>query len=184
MRPELHARQSKPYADNVLVLAGLPGIRSRFEKESLTMQVAGLAMVVKIFTMQLKVVWFIQLILIALMEVTPFHSEHVAPDWFYAYKLGKCLAFVILGWLTPVAFRSSIGSARALSLTLVCALVEEASQNLIFGHQSSLLESGGKIGIICFGFICGLMSVHDKKISLFTKNIDLAWGSSRSTQRK
>jgi hypothetical protein len=139
-------------------------------------------MVLRIFTPQWKIAWFAQLTLITLMEITPFHSEHVPSEWFYTYQLSKCLVFWVLGWQTAVAFQSYSASLYALLSALGCSAGVEAMQNLVFGHRFSLVELGGKLAIICIGFTLGLVSVHDHRVSFFTKHVDLLWGAIRSRQ--
>jgi len=121
---------------------------------------------IKIFGVEFKLAWWVTVVALGVVELTPFHSEGMPPKLFYTWKLFKCLLFFALGLETPLTFwRSNILSGGLLFACLSASVVEGV-QGLAFGHSFSMFELAAKVAIIFAGFVVGLIARHDESFGI------------------
>jgi hypothetical protein len=130
-------------------------------------------MSLRIFTPALKIVWFITMLLISLIEIVPFNSDNVSVIVFYSYKLLKAALFVTFGFETPLTFWRFDSIRAGLLMTLASTLVIECIQNMSTGHTSSALELLAKGALIMFGFVLAFNPRYDEELSVFGVHVQL-----------
>ena len=130
-------------------------------------------MSLRIFTPTSKIVWFLTMLLIGLIEILPFNSDNVPPSLFYSYKFVKAALFVLFGFETPLTFWRFDSVRAGLLMSLISAFVVECVQNMSAGHTFSAVELLAKGTLIMFGFILAFNPRHDHELSLFGIHVDL-----------
>jgi hypothetical protein len=99
-----------------------------------------------------------------LAELLP--RPNFAPLLFYSYSGCKALMFVLLGFLTPLAFWRFDRIGLGVVASAVGAGVAEISQSLVAGHRSSFPEFLLKLLLLLTGFAVALSVRYDRKIAV------------------
>jgi len=119
---------------------------------------------VTILNTTFRLLWLAVVLSTIVLEVVP---AHFPPSLFYTYKLTKCLLFVALGYLTPLAF----WRFHSLNLGFVFAAVSAAFVELVQrfignGHASTWIELFAKLLIIAFGFVLALNARYERTVGV------------------
>jgi hypothetical protein len=114
---------------------------------------------VAMFGVPLRAVWFLALMGTLISELVPLSAtfeSRFSPFAFYSYQGAKLMAFMGLGFLTPLAWwhykRLGIGVLFMIAITVTVEIL----QFLIPGHRTSGVELVVKIVLLLTGFVCGL----------------------------
>jgi hypothetical protein len=119
---------------------------------------------VAIFNWWARLSWLLLFTLLMLAELLP--RPNFAPLLFYSYSGCKALMFVLLGFLTPLAFWRFDRVGLGVIASAVGAGAAEMSQSLVEGHRSSWLEFLLKMLLLLAGFAVALSVRYDRKISV------------------
>jgi glycopeptide antibiotics resistance protein len=130
------------------------------------------ALSVPVLGVPAKALWTIVLAVTVLTEVIP--VPLMLPPLFYSYSISKVVAFIVLGYLTPLALRRFDALKQGILLATMSAAAVEALQGLLHhGHSFHWYELGIKLLLISGGFALALEARYDHKISLGPINIPL-----------
>lgn len=134
-----------------------------------------------IFGPYVRLAWTIVAVLTISLELRPFHNFQASTVFwvfaqFYAYKTLKALLFLILGFLTPIAFWRFRSLTYGLFMAAVSALIVELLQGwLVFtGHSFGWLELFAKLFLIFVGFMKGLDARYEGALRIGRLTIRLA----------
>jgi hypothetical protein len=138
-----------------------------------------------IFGPYVRLAWTAIAILTISLELTPFHNfearyTFVAYLLFYGYKALKALLFLILGFLTPIAFWRFRSLTYGLIMAAISAFIVELLQGfLVFtGHSFGWFELIAKLFLIFVGFMKGLDARYEGAIRIGSVNLPIARPSS------
>jgi hypothetical protein len=120
----------------------------------------------KVFTPTLRILWIVMVVVTIIGEVVILPTKPPLPPVpHYAYKIGKLLLFVAVGYLAPLAFWRFNALTRGLALAFVSAMGVETLQGLLGrGHSFHWYEMLLKLGLIFFGFALALDARYERRI--------------------
>ena len=118
----------------------------------------------QLFGPGLRMTWLLLFCVIATAQIVPLPPLAQLP--LYSYVAAKVIIFLILGFLTPLAFWrfSNLGFGVLFSIGVTVAL--ELAQRFVPGHRTSYLELCGKLILLLLGFAIGIDTRHDRQIKL------------------
>jgi hypothetical protein len=119
---------------------------------------------IAIFNWRARLCWIVLFVLLMLAELLP--RPNLAPLLFYSYSGCKALMFILLGFLTPLAFWRFDRIGLGVIFSIIGAGAAEISQSFVMGHRSSFLEFGLKLLLLMAGFAVALSVRYDGKISV------------------
>lgn len=107
----------------------------------------------------IRTLWFSLLACTLVSELVPLSLEfegHFSSLTFHSYQAFKLAAFLMFGFLTPLAWwrYNSLGMGGALAITTTA--VVEIGQAFIPGHRASMLELSVKLLFLLAGFVMAL----------------------------
>jgi hypothetical protein len=129
---------------------------------------------IRLFTVSLRVVWLLLFLLTLGWELVP--APGVAPWLFYTLKSCKGLTFILLGFVSPMAFWRFDSLGFGVLFSCLAAGVAEMLQSMSFGHRASPAEFLFKLLLLFFGFAFALSARYDRKLSLGPLSIRLVDG--------
>ncbi|HEY1806212.1 MAG TPA: hypothetical protein VGG45_17190 [Terracidiphilus sp.] len=126
-----------------------------------------------IFNAYTKALWVVLAGITIVSEIIP--TPNVRPLFFYGlYGPAKVICFLVLGFLTPLAFGLLNGLNRGIGFAALSAAIIEALQGLIGnGHRFHWYELLVKLGVILMGFAFGLDARSDREIAIGSVRIAL-----------
>ncbi len=120
---------------------------------------------VRAFSPAIKAVWAVIVAITVASEVLPIPLMPPVP--FYSYGAAKALCFVVLGYLSPLAFWRFNALNRGILLAAISAACVESLQGLLrHGHSFHWYELLVKLGLILFGFAAALDARYEREISI------------------
>ena len=117
----------------------------------------------KLFSRGSRIVWFVFLTVMVVVEVTP-RPITWPPLPYYSYQISKLIGFVLLGYLTPLAFWRFGSLGRGVAFGLATTAGIEGIQGMIEGHRFSIFEMFVKLVLVMVGFGLALLARFDKRI--------------------
>jgi hypothetical protein len=128
---------------------------------------------INLFSARIKTFWALTNLLLAIAEVIA-----IGPMPVYLYCLyygAKVFAFLVLGFLSPLAFHRLNGLGFGVLISFTCAGMIEGLQTVIHnGHSFHWYELTGKMLLIILGFALGLERRYERRVSFGRFAIQLA----------
>ncbi len=118
----------------------------------------------RMFGSTIRIAWIALFCLLLASELIPRPS--FAPLMYYSYSSAKAIMFILLGFVTPLAFWRFDRLGLGVFFSVVAAGVAESSQSLLEGHRSSFAEFSLKLLLLLLGFACALNARYDRRIGL------------------
>ena len=114
-----------------------------------------------VFGPMVRSIWAVVLTATVLSEVLPIPP--MTPVSFYSYCAGKAVMFLVVGYLTPLAFWRF--DDRGFLAAAACATFVETLQGIVgHGHSFHWYEMGVKLMLIFFGFVLALEARYERRI--------------------
>jgi hypothetical protein len=126
---------------------------------------------IRLFSWNLRIVWVLLFCLTLGWELIP--APGVAPWVFYTLKSCKGLTFVLLGFVSPMAFWRFDSLGFGVLFSCVAAGVAEMLQSMSYGHRASPAEFLLKLLLLFLGFAFSLSARYDRKLSFGPFSIGL-----------
>jgi len=126
----------------------------------------------KLFSRESRICWFVFLAIMVIVEVIP-RPITWPPLPYYSYQISKLIGFVVLGYLTPLAFWRFGSLGRGVAFGLVTTAGIEGIQGIIEGHRFSIFEMIVKLVLVMAGFGLALLARFDKRIHVGRLHIAL-----------
>ena len=119
----------------------------------------------RLFGRLLSVAWGLLLIGTMIVELTPRDPTWV-PQMFYPITVAKGLMFLLLGFVSPLAFWKFNSLGVGVLFAVITAGAVESLQTLLVGHHASYLEFTAKLLLVILGFVLALVARHDRKLQI------------------
>lgn len=126
---------------------------------------------VRLFTPWIRVAWILVFCIIMLAESIPVPLVH--PVLFYSFLFFKAAFFVVLGFVTPLAFWRFDSLGLGVLFSALGAMAGELIQSISPGHSTSMKEFAGKLLLLLFGFALALHVRYDRRIQLGALRLSL-----------
>jgi hypothetical protein len=114
---------------------------------------------VPMFSLAVRGLWFLLLAFTLAIELVPLSVAFEAQfSWlvFHAYEAAKLMAFLVFGFLTPIAWWRYKSLGIGVLFAIVTAAIVEFGQAFIPGHRTSLFELAVKLVLLFTGFAAAL----------------------------
>lgn len=126
------------------------------------------------FGLAIRTLWFLLLTCTLVSELVPLTLEfegHFSSTAFHGYQAFKLAAFIIFGFLTPLAWwrYNSLGMGGAFAIATTA--IVEIGQAFIPGHRASGFELSVKLLLLFSGFVIGLSTRKYQTLNLGMINI-------------
>ena len=121
---------------------------------------------VHIFNAYTRTLWLVLAGVTVLSEIMP--NPQFRPLLFYGlYSPSKLLCFLVMGFLTPLAFSRLNDLNRGIGFATLSAAMIEVLQGMIGnGHSFHWYELLAKLLVILVGFMFGLDARFERRLSL------------------
>jgi len=124
---------------------------------------------VPMFSLPVRSLWFLLLIFTLGIELVPLSVSFEArfsPLIFYSYEALKLVAFIVFGFLTPIAWWRYKSLGIGVLFAITTAAIVELGQAFIPGHRASTLELAVKLMLLFGGFTAALDVRKYQEISI------------------
>ena len=121
---------------------------------------------IKLFTRTLQTCWAVLFAITIVSEIYPLRP--VPAKVFYSYLIFRGILFVLLGFLTPLAFWRFDSLTLGLLSSVVSAGFVEILQSFSGGHRASYLEFSAKAAVLFVGFALALNTRYNGIVRLGT----------------
>jgi hypothetical protein len=114
---------------------------------------------VPMFSVPVRGLWFLLLVFTLGIELVPLSVAFEAQFSsliFHSYEAAKLVAFVVFGFLTPLAWWRYKTLGIGILFAIVTAAIVELGQAFIPGHRTSVLELAVKLLLLFVGFAAAL----------------------------
>jgi len=114
---------------------------------------------VPMFSLPVRGLWFLLLALTLAIEVVPLSVAFEAQFSslvFHSYEAAKLVAFVVFGFLTPLAWWRYKSLGIGVLFAMVTSAIVELGQSFIPGHRTSTFELAVKLVLLFVGFAAAL----------------------------
>jgi hypothetical protein len=114
---------------------------------------------VPMFSLPIRALWFLLLAFTLAIELVPLSVAFEAQFSslvFHSYEAAKLVAFVVFGFLTPIAWWRYKSLGIGVLFAIVTTAIVELGQSFIPGHRTSTLELVVKLVLLFIGFAAAL----------------------------
>lgn len=119
---------------------------------------------IRLFTWNLRIVWILLFCVTLGWELVP--APGVAPWIFYTLKCCKGVTFILLGFVTPLAFWRFDSLGFGVLFSCLGGGIAEMLQSMSYGHRASPAEFLLKLLLLFLGFAFALSARYDRKLTL------------------
>ena len=129
---------------------------------------------ISMFGAFIRTLWFFLLTATLVSELVPLTLEFEArfsTFTFHSYELAKLAAFLMFGFLTPIAWWRYNSLAMGALFATITTTVVESGQAFIPGHRASAFELAVKLLLLFAGFVVALNIRKYQELNLRLINI-------------
>lgn len=129
---------------------------------------------ISMFSSLIRGLWFFVLVFTLVSELVPLSLEFEAQFStlaFLSYELAKLAAFLIFGFLTPIAWWRYNSLGIGVLFAIITTAVVEIGQAFIPGHRASAFELSVKLLLLFAGFVTALEIRKYQELNLGLINV-------------